>query len=1424
MVSSSSGGTVFTDFAYPYPTDDSYVNLGRPNRNYGSYSRLYVKKCVDVRRSYLKFDLTVIDADKVIISAKLYLYCESASPSYDLQVDAHRTEDSWNEYDITWNNAPPVGALVSSTPVNGAYKYYSWDVTSYAQSEHSGDRVLSVVVKFPQDDSGSQEHLKRFASKETYKSSRRPYLEICYETPSFSVSISPPSVVMDVGQSQTFTSTVSGGTPPYSYQWYLDDSPVLGATNPTWAFTPTSPGSYEIYLNVTDNMGVTTKSNIASVTVNPTLTVSISPTSVVMDLGQSQTFLSAVSGGTPPYSYQWFLDDAVVPGATASSWTFTPASPGSYTVYVNVTDNVGVTAKSNIAPVTVNPALSVSITPTSITMDVGQSVTFTSSVSGGTSPFTYQWYLDDAPVPSAIGSTWAFTPTSSGSYTVYVNVTDNVGVTAKSNVASVTVNPALSVSISPTSVTMNLGDSKTFTSSVSGGTSPYSYQWYLDDVLVPGATSPSWIFTPSSPGSYEVYVNVTDNVGVTAKSNIASVTVNPALSVSISPTSAAMNLGDSKTFTSFVSGGTSPFTYQWYLDDSPVPGAIGSTWVFTPTTTGSYTVYLNVTDSVSATAKSNVASVTVNPPLDVSIAPTSVTMDVGQSVTFTSFVSGGTPPFTYQWYLDDAPVPSAVGSTWAFTPSSPGTYEVYLVVTDSSDPAESNHVIVTVNPSPTVSISPPSVVMDVGQSQAFTSFVSGGTSPYTYQWYLDDVPVPSATNPTWAFTPVSPGSYEVHLNVTDNVGVTAQSNIASVTVNPTPTVSINPTSVVMDVGQSVTFTSFVSGGTSPFTYQWYLDDVPVPGATGPSWTFIPSSPGSYEVYVNVTDNVGVTAKSNVASVTVNPALSVSISPMSVTMNVSESQLFTSFVSGGTSPYTYQWYLNETAVPSATSSSWMFTPMSSGYYLVYLKVTDDVSMSAESDTASVTVTGRPKAVFIYSPLYPYVNETVTFDASASTPNGGVISNYTWNFGDSNITTVTNPVITHVYSAEGDYLVTLTVKDSHGQEDSTSQMITVYLPQLYSLDHTAHNLGEEFLINVVVVNATNLYSFEFKLGYNTTLLDAIDVTEGSFLKSFGNTSATMEIHDSGGYIWISVTLLTPAPPAMGSGILATIRFKVTYETVYPETVGCSLDLYDTELNDPVGQPIPHTVHDGSYKFVPLPSPCIGPAIDVYTQRGGHGPNMPSDAFGPQEEVILYAYVSYNCEPVENKFVVFEVKNPSGETVLYRTATSNAEGIATTSFRIPWEGEEAESLFGEWTILGSVDIAEQIVNDTCTFEFGWLIEITQVKTVDAYGNPKASFTKGEHIYFNMTVKNIAFTTKTATLIMVVYDECGVPIGWVTLPDWMIGPGRTEIFTIDLLIPSWSYVGVETVYANAYTQLPELGGVPYCPETSTTFVIAKP
>jgi hypothetical protein len=69
----------------------------------------------------------------------------------------------------------------------------------------------------------------------------------------------------------------------------------------------------------------------------------------------------------------------------------------------------------------------------------------------------------------------------------------------------------MTASVSSYGASMNVGQSQTITCSVMGGIPPYTYQWYVNGIKIAGATSSSYVFTPSSTGHYNFYVNVTDS-------------------------------------------------------------------------------------------------------------------------------------------------------------------------------------------------------------------------------------------------------------------------------------------------------------------------------------------------------------------------------------------------------------------------------------------------------------------------------------------------------------------------------------------------------------------------------------------------------------------------------------------------------------------------------------------------------------------------------------------------------------------------------------------------------------------------------------------------------------------------------------------------------------------------------------------------
>ena len=83
---------------------------------------------------------------------------------------------------------------------------------------------------------------------------------------------------------------------------------------------------------------------------------------------------------------------------------------------------------------------------------------------------------------------------------------------------------------------------------------------------------------------------------------------------------------------------------------------------------------------------------------------------------------------------------------------------------------------------------------------------------------------------------------------------------------------------------------------------------------------------------------------------------------------------------------------------------------------------------------------PTAAANVTPTEPNPDETVTFDASASTdPNENDPLTYEWTFGDG--TTATGANLTHSYATGGNYSVSLTVTDSYGKSDTENWTVSV-----------------------------------------------------------------------------------------------------------------------------------------------------------------------------------------------------------------------------------------------------------------------------------------------------------------------------------------------------------------------------------------------
>lgn len=121
------------------------------------------------------------------------------------------------------------------------------------------------------------------------------------------------------------------------------------------------------------------------------------------------------------------------------------------------------------------------------------------------------------------------------------------------------------------------------------------------------------------------------------------------------------------------------------------------------------------------------------------------------------------------------------------------------------------------------------------------------------------------------------------------------------------------------------------------------------------------------------------------------------------------------------------------------------------------------------------------------------------------------------------------------------------------------------------------GQNFTIGIDVSDVLDLYGWEFRLGWNASLLEAVKVVEGPFLKTGGITYFSYNLNNSMGYIVAYATILGPVPGVSGTGTLANMTFTV-------ETYGeCPLDLVNATLVNSFEQVIPCQLLDGYGSFL-------------------------------------------------------------------------------------------------------------------------------------------------------------------------------------------------------------------------------------------------
>ena len=944
-----------------------------------------------------------------------------------------------------------------------------------------------------------------------------PKANSCLGTPTtFTITVNPtPTVDLPSNQTvcngQSTTAIVfSGQIPNTTYNWTNSNSNIgLGATGvgDITAFNAINNGATPIIATITVTPtvnGCTGASKTFTITINPSPTVSFTPSNQVVCSGSSSTLVNLTS--TSGTSFTWTaLQPAGILGVLTNGTNTIPVQtlinttnlPILVTYLATAESNSGVSCQGVTYPytITVNPVPSITTTQAQTICSNSTFSIVPLDGSGNTVPVgtTYSW---SAPVVTGGitgGVALANQTTIKGTLinptndvqTATYNVTPKSGTcTGPSFTAVVTVNPSPKVQISGPNQTLCSGSDSSSINLSSLTTGNVSFNWTATiPAGITGATASGIATIPT-----QTLVNVTttpltviytatatlENNGVSCSGPTLEykITVNPAIITSsilsnfngfnvstVGANDGAINVT--------VTGGSGSYTYLW-----TGPGSYSaSSQDISNVPAGAYSLTIN-----DGLCKPVVLNFNLTSPLPLLIQEdTAAQIDV---LCF-SYLTGAIKvditqqsigPYDYLLTLQGGGTISSItnvtATNYTFTSLAAGIYDIK--VTDANGSTKSILGIEITQPSGiTASISYPSNISCAG-SAAGTATVTaiGGIGILTYSWNTNPIQT------TATATGLTAGNYTVTITDANNCSI---QKLAIITEPNEITASISSQTNVLCFGNNTgSATVSATGGTGILTYSW--DTIPM--QTNATATGLIA--GTYNV--TVTDANGC---SKVKSVLITQPLTELASTISNSTNVScfggSNGNATVSVTGGTAPYTFSW----NTIPVQTSVT--ATGLTAGTYNV--TVTD---ANGCVDSSPVTITepaGMSATISAQTDVFCSGNSTGS--ATVTATGGTAPYSYSWN---------TTPVQTSAIAvnlAIGTYTATIT--DAKGCTTSTQATITepngivISIASQTNVNCYGNNTGA---VSVLVSGGTGMLTYSWDTIPVQTSLNATGLNAGTY----------------------------------------------------------------------------------------------------------------------------------------------------------------------------------------------------------------------------------------------------------------------------------------------------------------------------------------
>ncbi len=708
------------------------------------------------------------------------------------------------------------------------------------------------------------------------------------------------------------TLALSGGGSPSSYSWIntthgTAGNGIITQTPSITDLTGLDAGQYVLVIE--DIFGCTKNIDFTIEEPDP-IVVTIDEVVVPLCVGNANGEIElSVFGGFAPYQISWgpALDESQynVSAMNALGFEINNLLGGTYDI--TVTDASGcavITTQEIVEP----GAITLSITQTEPVICVGESVTLTAEVVGGTAPFTYVWNNGLSNAVSHV-----VTPDVTTDYTV--EVTDAYGCAVVSATAQVVINPLPEFMLTEASPISCNGESDAVIALTNvGGIAPYTVAWGAganeNEANISATDIENYSISNLGIGTYTI--TLTDG-NTCVKENSITIVEPLALTLVLTSESASTFAENDGTATATPDLGVEPYSYSWANATAPTV-EISTQQTATGLVTGDYVV--TVTDANGCTVE---GTVFVDEPEYQQ--PNIVILSEGlldcfgdTDASLAIRANGGVQPFTYYW---ENVIGVNIDNDTLLTNLAAGNY--YLTVTDLL--MNQWDTVITIVAPELLEID--NIVVDnvncFGETNGTAlATVSGGTGLYTYSWRTNTGAVVGINSMNIDELPA--GIYT--LSVTDqNTCSTTEDFVIS---QPDELVTDLPAAITepCNGGGQAGITIDVDGGSPAYNIVWYTENH-VQVGIGETVTGL--STGDY--YVSITD-ANSCEMTQIFEVTQPPALEVDMGVQDPLCYMQENGIVWVTASGGTPGYTYEWSMtgvqNNDTVYNVAQGTWYVT--------------------------------------------------------------------------------------------------------------------------------------------------------------------------------------------------------------------------------------------------------------------------------------------------------------------------------------------------------------------------------------------------------------------------------------------------------------------------------------------------------------------